>query len=237
MKLVIDDVPDQRSSGEDNDSELGDKVHSGSEARRILEPNASGSNLESASNISGRSKTNQSKINRVKKNITSNSEESLESKVSQSNISRRSISKQRLSFNMNPSGAKLSKSKRKNQQSKVEEQKRGKPTLSQKLIKLYPDISAKNKIDEVLGRFVAQRFRDPFKGAEIQPDMIDYNYPDFGFDNTLQFMSDEQVGEMSSNWRFFIDYCSPFPKFERLNNYIQFANAEKLERLMKDSNK
>ena len=62
--------------------------------------------------------------------------------------------------------------------------------------------------------------------------MMEFSFPDFGFDNELLFMTDENITQISPQWKFFMDYCSPFPKFERLSNYITFANNEKLEKLM-----
>ena len=88
-----------------------------------------------------------------------------------------------------------------------------------------------------MGKFVATVARDPFHGQEIQPDFMEFNYPDFGFDNELQFFNEDNVSTHSPNWKFFMDYCSPFPKFERLNNYIAFANNEKLERLMSEDSR
>ena len=116
-------------------------------------------------------------------------------------------------------------------------QERRKLTIEEKLVILYPDISDKTKLDKVLGKFVATVARDPFQGKEIQPDFMEFNYPDFGFDNELQFFTEEGYYKHSPNWKFFMDYCSPFPKFERLNNYITFANNEKLERLMSEESR
>ena len=34
-------------------------------------------------------------------------------------------------------------------------------------------------------------------------------------------------GLYSSNWKFFMDYMAPFPKFQRLKNYIKFVTDRK----------
>ena len=62
---------------------------------------------------------------------------------------------------------------------------------------LYPDIYERNKLDRVLGKFIATKSRDPFKGEEIQPEMMEFSFPDFGFDNELLFMTDENITQIS----------------------------------------
>ena len=128
---------------------------------------------------------------------------------------------------------KSTKSKKKSKQN----QPRRKLTTEEKIVILYPDIASKNKQDRVLGKFISAHSRDPFQGKEIQPDLLEFNFPDFGFENELCFISDDPNQKISPNWKYFMDYCSPFPKFERLNNYINFANNEKLERLMSEEAK
>ena len=64
----------------------------------------------------------------------------------------------------------------------------------------------------------------------LEPEEMEYNFPDFGFNNELTFLESEpgQNG-MSSYWRFFGDYMAPFPKFQRLKNYIKFVTDRKEE--------
>lgn len=63
---------------------------------------------------------------------------------------------------------------------------------------------------------------DPFKGRKIDPDLMKFKNPDFGFNNHLIFedSSDQPTLNISSNWRYLLDYTSLFPRFERVNNYI-----------------
>lgn len=106
--------------------------------------------------------------------------------------------------------------------------KRKKKTTNEKKVIFFPDLAELCKKDLVLGKFLAQDSADPFKGQPIDPDNIEYQCPDFGFENHLNFAlddEDEQLkGNFSGNWKFLMDYASPFPRFERLKNYIQFVN-------------
>ena len=54
-----------------------------------------------------------------------------------------------------------------------------------------------------------------------------YACPDFGFDNKLIFEEKGSIADYSSNWKFLMDYASPFPRFERLANYISFIKETK----------
>ena len=66
----------------------------------------------------------------------------------------------------------------------------------------------------MLYNFLRQDFGDPFGDAKIDPEVLDYQNPDFGFNNYLIFEGEQQriVGEdgssYSSNWKFFMDYAS-----------------------------
>ena len=101
-------------------------------------------------------------------------------------------------------------------------------TFEKKLI-LFPDLAAKKREDEYLAEFLAKADGDPFANqTQIEPEEMEYNFPDFGFNNELTFVESEP-GEngMSSYWRFFGDYMAPFPKFQRLKNYIKFVTERK----------
>lgn len=68
--------------------------------------------------------------------------------------------------------------------------------------------------------------------------MLEFNIPDFGFDNYLQFMAEEERhGEYSHNWKYFLDYISHSPKFERLSNFIKFAHSHKQEEMQAKNEK
>jgi len=81
-----------------------------------------------------------------------------------------------------------------------------------------------SKEDALLFQFLQKDFGDPFKGEAIEPDRVEYGAPDFGFNNRLIFDSAPptpvEPGSYSGNWKYLMDYSSPFPKFERLKNYI-----------------
>ena len=102
-----------------------------------------------------------------------------------------------------------------------------KRTLHQKKVVFYPDMSKVSKLDPLLYQFFQKDYGDPFEGKEIDPDEMVYQCPDFGFDNNLIFEEKNSIGQYSANWKFLMDYASPFPRFERLANYIQFIKTQK----------
>ena len=57
---------------------------------------------------------------------------------------------------------------------------------------LYPDFVLSDKT-EVLNKFIAKPTRDPFNGLEIEPDDLEFGYPDFGFNNELLFISEDDT--------------------------------------------
>ena len=84
--------------------------------------------------------------------------------------------------------------------------------------------------DHYLYSFLGRDYGDPFKGQIIMdPDKMEYSSPDFGFDNFLCFdnVKESKPGDFSSGWRLLQDYSSPFPRYERLKNYINCVNEEK----------
>ena len=55
-------------------------------------------------------------------------------------------------------------------------------------------------------------------------------HPDFGFNNYLIFDHDtdkKKYQQFSLGWRLIQDFASPFPKFERLKNYVNCINEAK----------
>lgn len=85
-----------------------------------------------------------------------------------------------------------------------------------------------SKKDMLLYRFLKKDYGDPFNGEVIEPETQEFAAPDFGFNNELIF-EDKNVshGGYSSYWKYFMDYASPFPRFERVKNYVQFVNEQK----------
>ena len=83
-------------------------------------------------------------------------------------------------------------------------------------------------INEELFNFLQKDYGDPFKGKAIDPDMVEFNSPDFGFDNELMFEEkNDGIGNYSSNWKYFMDYTKKNPRFERVNNYIKYVIEQK----------
>ena len=77
---------------------------------------------------------------------------------------------------------------------------------------------------------MCQDFGDPFDGKPIDPDKMEFQSPDFGFNNHLIFEDNSgHCGKYSSNWKYIMDYATLFPRFERVTNYITFVNSKKLE--------
>ena len=59
---------------------------------------------------------------------------------------------------------------------------------------------------------------------ELDPSLRMYSVPDFGFRDDLNI-------SISSVWNLLSDHISPFPKYERLKNYIEKLTAKKLEKI------
>ena len=69
--------------------------------------------------------------------------------------------------------------------------------LTQKKIKFYPEMAKISKKDEKLFNFLVKDFGDPFDGKNIDPDAMNFNCPDFGFDNFLIFDEKKSDGGYS----------------------------------------
>ena len=63
----------------------------------------------------------------------------------------------------------------------------GRSSLHMKKVMFYPEMSSVIKND-MLFKFLQQDYGDPF-GDNINPDNVDYQNPDFGFNNYLIFES------------------------------------------------
>ena len=103
--------------------------------------------------------------------------------------------------------------------------------IHQKKVMFYPDIARMKQHDKNLYDFLKKDFGDPFGGKMIDPDDVDFQSPDFGFNNDLIFEDNSNDGtqQYSSNWKYIMDYAMPFPKFQRVSNYIQFVNNKKFQ--------
>lgn len=103
-------------------------------------------------------------------------------------------------------------------------------SLVKKKVTFYPEMGQVSKNDKFLFNFLMKDYGDPFNGQKIDPDQMDFNSPDFGFDNFLIFDETAPMGGKSQNWKFLMDYASNIPRFERVKNYIQCINEQKFVR-------
>ena len=56
--------------------------------------------------------------------------------------------------------------------------------------------------------------------TKLNPDYVKYKRPDFGFNDYMTFNENEY--NALSGWNKLIPLLSIFPKYERVNNYINF---------------
>ena len=61
----------------------------------------------------------------------------------------------------------------------------------------------------------------------ILSDVTKGQVPDFGFLNELKFDDEQRIG-----WNLFIDLVKPYPKYQKLDDYINDVHKEK--RLMEE---
>ena len=113
-----------------------------------------------------------------------------------------------------------------------------------KKVKYYPNsyISKEQHITEFQSNLEGNSLKD-----KLDPDTIEFNAPDFGYNNFLSFDEDTndevsryQIESCKSNndlpdmhingWKKFLDFISLYPKHERVQNYIQFMNGKHLEK-------
>lgn len=100
-----------------------------------------------------------------------------------------------------------------------------------KKLQFYPEWSTN---DEYVTEFLCSRDGNPrLTDTNLDPDIIKYSYPDFGYDGILSFSENEDSDEgyKGSGWRKFMDCVSIQPKFERVKQYINFVNQKKIEKL------
>ena len=84
-----------------------------------------------------------------------------------------------------------------------------------------------SKRDKLLYKFLGKDYGDPFKDKDIDPDDMNYQSPDFGFDDHMVFEEEPQTGSYSHGWKCIGDYVSRYSRFERVVNYIKFVNKQK----------
>lgn len=94
--------------------------------------------------------------------------------------------------------------------------------------------------DKIITEFFANRETNALKNeTRLDPDSMPFAIPDFGFNNELSF-NDLYYSNMASEgmafegfigWKKFMDCVSMYPRYERVQNYIQFVNEKKLEGL------
>jgi len=86
------------------------------------------------------------------------------------------------------------------------------------------------KRDNLLYKFLSKDFGAPFKDKDIDPDDMNYQSPDFGFDDHMVF-EEEDAGSAgySHGWKYIGDYVSRYSRFERVANYIKFVNKQKTQ--------
>lgn len=58
----------------------------------------------------------------------------------------------------------------------------------------FPDLFAVRKQDKLLYKFLMKDYGDPFQNQAIDPDDIEFQSPDFGFDNYLVFEDEAESG-------------------------------------------
>jgi len=99
----------------------------------------------------------------------------------------------------------------------------------EKKLKYFPGLAEneQRRKDNFLRDFLVMQESNPFE-AQLDPESTNYMFPDFGFNNGLHFSDFEGF---HNPWKLFSDYVRPFPKFERLKNYIDFVNKCKVKKL------
>jgi hypothetical protein len=95
-------------------------------------------------------------------------------------------------------------------------------TKADKMLKYFPQLFNK---DLLLTEFVCGQKNNNFTD-KLDPDNMEFTFPDFGFNNELEFEERDDDGAVLG-WRRFMDCVSMAPKYERVQNYISFINDKK----------
>ena len=95
-------------------------------------------------------------------------------------------------------------------------------TKADKMLKYYPELFSKDLlVTEFACGYRGKKFMD-----KLDPDSMDYTFPDFGFNNELELEEGDEDGAVFG-WRKFMDCVAIDPKYERVQNYISFINDKK----------
>ena len=68
---------------------------------------------------------------------------------------------------------------------------------------------------------------NPFK-EDLDPEKLTFDQPDFGFNDGLKF--EESAFDQDRLWRIFMDHMQFKPKYERLEEFIQFMKNVKTDK-------
>jgi hypothetical protein len=90
------------------------------------------------------------------------------------------------------------------------------------MLKYYPELFSK---DLLVTEFACGQNSKKFMD-KLDPDSMDFTFPDFGFNNELEFEEGDEDGAVFG-WRKFMDCVAIDPKYERVQNYISFINDRK----------
>ena len=90
------------------------------------------------------------------------------------------------------------------------------------MLKYYPGLFSK---DLLVTEFACGQNGKKFMD-KLDPDSMEFTFPDFGFNNELEFEEGDEDGAVFG-WRKFMDCVAIDPKYERVQNYISFINDKK----------
>lgn len=90
------------------------------------------------------------------------------------------------------------------------------------MLKYYPGLLSK---DLLVTEFACGQNGKKFMD-KLDPDSMEFTFPDFGFNNELEFEEGDEYGAVFG-WRKFMDCVAIEPKYERVQNYISFINDRK----------
>ena len=90
------------------------------------------------------------------------------------------------------------------------------------MLKYYPGLFSK---DLLVTEFACGQNGKKFMD-KLDPDSMEFPFPDFGFNNELEFEEGDEDGAVFG-WRKFMDCVAIDPKYERVQNYISFINDKK----------
>ena len=98
------------------------------------------------------------------------------------------------------------------------------------MLKFFPEYV--NSDEYITEFFVNQDRSHKFNSNKLDPDIIQYSKPDFGYNDFMTFEDEETKG-----WLAMMDCVAILPKCERLRNYIDFIHRKKIEIIQKKMKK